>query len=71
MSTHLRNLVASTDPLKGYIKPYLIEADFAKVHELDPRKFSRYHELSYYSGEFRVRAPPESRFLFCWAVSHF
>ena len=29
-----------------------MEVEFAKVYDLDPRKYSRYYEASYYSGTY-------------------
>jgi len=69
VSTHLRALVSSTDPLKGYIKPYLVEAEFAKVHNMDPRKFSWYHELSYFSDELNVGGTGEASLI--WSKNSF
>jgi len=47
----MQQLQESSDPLKGYIKPFLIEAEFMKPVDLDPRKFSRYYEASLFSGK--------------------
>lgn len=59
VSTHLRALVASTDPLKGYIKPFLVEVALAKSYDMDPRKFSRYYEASYFSEQLAVGGTAE------------
>ena len=49
VSTHIRNLISSSDPLKGYLKPYLVEAEFMKLNYLDPTKYSHNYEMSYFS----------------------
>nr|CAB3262975.1 uncharacterized protein LOC100186072 [Phallusia mammillata] len=58
--THLQQLQESADPLKGYIKPLLVEAEFAKQYDLDPRKFSRFYEATLFSDVLNAGATVES-----------
>ena len=48
--SHLKQVLESKDPLKGYMKPLLLETAFAETHDLDPRKYSKYYEASVFSG---------------------
>ncbi|CAK8688943.1 unnamed protein product [Clavelina lepadiformis] len=60
ISTHFQQLLESTDPLKGYIKPLLVETNFAKKYNLDPRKYSRFYEASFFSETLNSGATVES-----------
>nr|XP_002124291.1 uncharacterized protein LOC100186072 [Ciona intestinalis] len=67
--THLNQLMESTDPLKGYLKPLLTETVFLKKHDLDPRKYSRFYENSLFSEQLNAGATLESSLV--WSPKSF
>merc|ERR1711881_469799 len=57
--SHLKEIAESNDPLKGYLKPLLIDLLLTPPHELDPRKYSRFYEASFYSEGLNAGATVE------------
>ena len=64
VSTHINNLISSNDPLKEYLKPYLVEAKFMKLNYLDPTKYSHNYDMSYTSEVLNGSINGEANIIF-------
>lgn len=67
--SHLSEMAESNDPLKGYLKPMLIDLLLSPPQGLDPRKYSRFYETSFYSEGLNAGATVESSLV--WSPKSF